>query len=231
MKPAREPTVNEPPPLDATAARRPPLSRERVLRAAIDLADEGGLEAVSMRRLGQQLRVEAMSLYRHVASKDDVLDGLADLVMGEIEAPSSADDWKAALRRSAVSAHDVLLRHPWASGLIESRVNAGPARLRYLDAVIGILAGAGFALPAVVQAFMALDSHTYGFTLQELSWPFDSAASPDVAAALRRELSAVDYPNLVAMTEMVMANPSDARADFAFGLDLILDGLDRLRRP
>ncbi len=145
-----------------------------MLRAAIDLADERGVDAVSMRRLGQILRVEAMSLYRHVESKEDILDGMADLVMSEIEVPASVDDWKAAVRRSAMSAHDVLLRHPWASALIESRVNAGPARLRYLDAIIGILAGAGFAMPMVVQAFMALDSHIYGFTLQELSWPFDS---------------------------------------------------------
>ena len=126
-----------------------------------------------MRRLGQVLRVEAMSLYKHVANKDDILDGIADLVMGDFEVPSGDVDWKTAIRRSAISAHQVLLGHPWASSLIESRLNAGPARLRYLDAVIGVLAAAGFPMPIVIRAIMALDSHTYGFVLQELAWPFD----------------------------------------------------------
>jgi AcrR family transcriptional regulator len=216
-------------PARAAARRRKPLSRDQVLRAAIRLADEGGLESVSMRRLGQALRVEAMSLYKHVANKDDILDGIADLVMGDFEVPSGDADWKAAIRRSTISAHQVLLGHPWASSLIESRLNAGPARLRYLDAVIGVLSAAGFPMPIVIRAVMALDSHTYGFVLQELAWPFDDENYPEVAAAFARGLPAGEYPNLLAMAEMVATAPGGVPADFEFGLDLILDGLERLR--
>ena len=211
------------------ARRRRPLSRERVLRAAIDLADEGGLESVSMRQLGQVLRVEAMSLYKHVRNKDDILDGMADLVVSEFEVPAGDADWKTAIRRSAISAHQVLLRHPWASSLIESRLNVGPARLRYLDAVIGVLATAGFPMPTVMRAIMALDSHTYGFVLQELAWPFDEEHAPEIAAAFAQGLPAGEYPNLMAMAELAMSAPPGVPADFEFGLDLILDGLARLR--
>ena len=211
------------------AARRRPLSRDRVLRAAIRLADEGGLESVSMRRLGQLLRVEAMSLYKHVASKDDILDGIADLVVGDFEVPSGDVDWKTAVRRSAISAHQTLFRHPWASSLIESRLTAGPARLRYLDAVIGVLAAAGFPMPIVIRAIMALDSHTYGFVLQEMAWSFDTENTSEMAAAFARGIPAGEYPNLLAMAEMTATAPGGASVDFEFGLDLILDGLERLR--
>jgi AcrR family transcriptional regulator len=217
------------PPARAAARRRKPLSRDQVLRAAIRLADEGGLESVSMRRLGQALRVEAMSLYKHVANKDDLLDGLADLVMGDFEVPSGDVDWKTSIRRSTISAHQVLLGHPWASSLIESRLNAGPARLRYLDAVIGVISAAGFPMPIVIRAVMALDSHTYGFVLQEMAWSFDTENAPEAAAAFARGLPAGEYPNLLAMAEMAATAPGGAPVDFEFGLDLILDGLERLR--
>jgi AcrR family transcriptional regulator len=213
-------------PARATGRRRP-LSRERILRAALRLADEGGLEAVSMRRIGQALGVEAMSLYRHVADKDDILDGLADLVTGEFEVPAGDLEWTTAIRRSAVSAHAVLRRHPWASSLIESRPGAGPARLRYIDAVIGVLAGAGFAMPTVMRTIMTLDSYTYGFVLQELAWPLDLERAPEAAERLARELPAGEHPDLLAMAEMVAAQ--GVPLDFEFGLDLILDGLERLR--
>jgi AcrR family transcriptional regulator len=216
-------------PPDRTATRRRPLSRDRVLRAAIRLADDGGLEAVSMRKIGQALRVEAMSLYKHVADKDDILDGIADLVTGDFEVPSADVDWKSAIRRSAISAHQVLLRHPWASGLIESRASVGPARLRYLDAVIGVLSGAGFAMPMVLGSIMTLDSYTYGFALQEVAWPFDMDSVPEEAATLARGLPAGDYPNVIAMAEMVSTAPGGVPVDFEFGLDLILDGLERSR--
>jgi AcrR family transcriptional regulator len=216
-------------PPDRTATRRRPLSRDRVLRAAIRLADERGLESVSMRKLGLELRVEAMSLYKHVANKDDIFDGVADLVIGDFEVPSRDVEWKAAIRQSATSAHQVLLRHPWASSVIESRVNSGPARLRYLDAVIGVLSGAGFPMPMVIRAIMALDSHTYGFVLQELAWPFDDDNAPEVAATFARGLPAGEYPSLLAMAELAATAPGSVRADFEFGLDLILDGLERLR--
>jgi AcrR family transcriptional regulator len=219
------------PPARPAARRRKPLSRDRVLRAAIVLADEGGLESVSMRRLGQALRVEAMSLYKHVANKDDILDGIADLVMSEFEVPPRDVDWRTAIRRGAISAHRVLLLHPWAGSLIESRLNAGPARLRYLDAVIGVLSAAGFSMPIAIRAIMALDSHTYGFVLQELAWPFDSEDAPEVAASFAQGLPAGNYPNLLAMAEMAATAPGGAPVDFEFGLDLILDGLERLRDP
>jgi AcrR family transcriptional regulator len=212
-----------------TATRRRPLSRDRVLRAAIRLADDGGLEAVSMRRLGQALRVEAMSLYKHVTNKDDILDGIADLVTSEFEVPSGDADWKTAIRQSVISAHQVLRRHPWASGLIESRLSAGPARLRYLEAVIGVLSVAGFTMPMVLRAIMALDSHTYGFVLQELAWPLDLENAPEAAATFARGLPAGEYPNLLAMAEMVTTDSRGVQIDFEFGLDLILDGLERLR--
>jgi AcrR family transcriptional regulator len=214
---------------DRLTTRRRPLSRDRVLRAAIRLADDGGLESVSMRKLGQVLRVEAMSLYKHVANKDDILDGIADLVTGEFEVPSADADWKTAIRRSAISAHEVLLRHPWASGLIESRVNAGPARLRFLEAVIGTLTAAGFTTPTAIRAVMALDSHTYGFVLQELAWPFDPKNASEAATRFAQNLPASEYPNLLALAEMVATAPRDVPVDFEFGLDLILGGLERLR--
>jgi AcrR family transcriptional regulator len=217
------------PPGRAAVGRRTPLSRDQVLRAAIRLADDGGLEAVSMRRLGQVLRVEAMSLYKHVANKDDILDGIADLVTGDFEVPSVDVDWKIAVRRSATSAHQTLLRHPWASSLIESRLNAGPARMRYLDAMIGVLSAAGFTMPLVIRAIMALDSHTYGFVLQEMAWSFDAENAPEMAAAFARGLPANEYPNLLAMAEMAATTPRAVAVDFEFGLDLILDGLERLR--
>jgi AcrR family transcriptional regulator len=211
------------------AAPRAPLSRERILDAALRLADRDGIEAVSMRRLGQELRVEAMSLYKHVAGKEDVLDGLADLVMAEVEPPGGAPDWRSAIRRSAISVHAALLRHPWAGVVLESRVHPGPARLRYLDATIGVLRGAGFDLPTVGRAFMALDSHTYGFAFQELAWPYDMADAPELVAATAAGLSADEYPNLLAMAELAMSGPGAVPLDFEFGLDLILDGLERIR--
>jgi AcrR family transcriptional regulator len=216
-------------PPDRSATRRKPLSRDRVLRAAMRLADEGGLESVSMRRLGQALRVEAMSLYKHVANKDDILDGVADLVTSEFEVPSVDADWKTAIRRSAISSHQVLGRHPWASGLIESRINTGPARLRYLEALIGVLSAAGFTMPGVLRAIMTLDSYTYGFVLQELAWPVDVEDAPEAAASFARGLPASEYPNVLAMAEMVTTAPRGVPVDFEFGLDLILDGLERLR--
>jgi AcrR family transcriptional regulator len=182
-----------------------------------------------MRKLGQVLRVEAMSLYKHVANKDDILDGIADLVVGDFEVPVIDADWKAAVRRSAISAHQVLLGHPWASSLIESRLSAGPATLRYLDARIGVLAAVGFTMPMAVRAIMTLDSYAYGFVLQEQAWSFDVKDAPELAAAFARGLPAGNHPNLVAMAEMAAAATGGLPVDFEFGLDLILDGLERLR--
>jgi AcrR family transcriptional regulator len=216
-----------PAPTDGLHAPRAPLSRDRVLQAALALADEGGADAVSMRRLGRALGVEAMSLYKHVADKEAILDGIADLVMEEVEVPRSDLDWRTAIRRSAISAHEALQRHPWAGIVLESRLNPGPARLRYLDAVVGVLRGAGFDTATVARAFMALDSHTYGFTMQELALPFDAASAAGVAEEMAARVFATGYPNLAAMAELAMSGAQ--LLDFEFGLDLLLDGLERLR--
>jgi AcrR family transcriptional regulator len=215
-----------PSPAGGDRASRVPLSRERVLQAALALADEGGVEAVSMRRLGQALGVEAMSLYKHVADKEAILDGIADLVMDEVEGPSPNLEWRASIRRSVISAYGALRRHPWAGAVLESRLNPGPARLRYLDAVVGVLRGAGFDTLTVAHAFMAIDSHTYGFTLQELALPFDAASAAGVAEEMAARVFADGYPNLAAMAELAMSGAQ--LLDFEFGLDLLLDGLERL---
>jgi len=209
---------------------REPLSRERVLRAAVLLADEDGLEALTMRELGLRLGVEAMSLYNHVAGKDDILDGMVDLVVSEIDLPSDTADWKEAMRRRAISAQSVFSRHPWASGLIDSRESSGPARLRYFDWVVGILRRAGFTLELAARAFSLLDSYIYGFGRQQLNVSAGRDVKPeDMAEAFLRAIPADEYPYLREMVvEHAMKAGYDESADFAFGLDLILDGLERL---
>jgi AcrR family transcriptional regulator len=207
---------------------REPLSEERVMRAAIDLADEAGLEALSMRRLGQALGVEAMSLYKHVANKDAILDGIVERVAAEIDVPAVGGDWKAELRKRATSAHAVLLRHPWAAMLIMSRVNTGPAMLRYVDATIGCLVEAGFSYRLADHAWNALDNHIYGFTLQKLNFPFEPAEYAEVARSYVDQIPRDQLPHLYGLTVEVMEGHHDGLTDFAFGLELILDGLERL---
>jgi AcrR family transcriptional regulator len=209
----------------ANTERRAPLSRERVLRAAVALADQSGLEALTMRRLGQELGVEAMSLYRHVANKDDILDGIVDLVLGDIDVPPTGTDWKSAMRQRAISAHEVLLAHPWAAMLIMSRFNIGPGMTRYLDATLGRLREGGFSIEGALDAWHTLDSHIYGFTLQELNLPFDVEETRQVSAAVLGQLSANEYPHVVEVITEVMQ--SGRKENFEFGLDLILDGLER----
>ena len=147
----------------SAATARTPLTREAVLRAAVSIADAQGLDALSMRALGAALGVQAMSLYKHVANKDAILDAIVDVVVGEIELPSRADPWKLGMRRRALSAHAVLLRHPWACGLMMSRMNVGPAMLRYVDTTLGCLQAGGFSLPLADHAWNAMDSFIYGF--------------------------------------------------------------------
>ena len=206
---------------------RQPLTRGRILDVAVDLADREGLTAVTMRRLGQALGVEAMSLYKHVPDKEAVLVGIADRVAEEFSVPSRDAPWHPALRDSMIANHEVLLRHPWAGPLLESSPDPGPARLAYLDAVVGLLRSAGFALPDVAHAFGALDSHLYGFVMQVASWPFDADDYPEVAAALAAGLDADRYPNILAMANSVAVREQALPLDFTFGLDLILDGLER----
>lgn len=210
---------------------RVPLSRERVLRAAVVLADRDGIDSLSMRRLGQEVGVKAMSLYNHVADKDDVLDGMTDLVFGEISIPDDAEGWVPAMRRRAVSAREALLRHPWASSLMQSRLKPGPATLRHHDAVIGTLVTAGFTIELAAHAFSAIDSYIYGFAQQQQNLTY---STPDqsalVAEKLLDQLPAHRYPHLARMiVEHALKPGYDYAEEFLFGLDLILEGLQRHR--
>jgi AcrR family transcriptional regulator len=219
------------PPTKPAAEPRVPLSRERVLRAAVALADDSGLESLTMRKLGEVVRVEAMSLYNHVANKGDLLDGMVDLVFSEIHLPSAGVDWKTAMRQRAISAREVLSRHPWGIGLMESRSTPGPATLRHHDAVLGSLRQGGFSIEMAAHAFSALDSYIYGFALQEASLPFDTAEeTAEVAQMILKQLPADEYPYLTELTiEHVLQPGYDYGDEFEFGLDLILDGLERAR--
>ena len=212
------------------AKRRVPLTRERLLRAAIAMADDGGIESLTMRRLGQELGVEAMSLYNHVANKDEIVDGIVDLVFGEIDIPSGGGGWKTAMRRRAISLRDVLLRHRWAIGLMESRRNAGPSNLGHHDAVISTLRAAGFDINLVAHAYSVLDGYIYGFALTKMTLPFDtSEEAAQVAETMLRPFPVNAYPNLGAMIEHAMKPGYDYGDEFEYGLDLILDGLERAR--
>jgi AcrR family transcriptional regulator len=211
------------------STRRAPLSRDQVLRAAVTLADEGGIGALSMRKLGQALGVEAMSLYNHVADKSDLLDGMIDVVFGEIGLPSGDDGWKQAMRGRAVSARAVLGRHRWAIGLMESRRSPGPATLRHHDAVLGCLREAGFSVELTAHAYSLLDSYIYGFALQEASLPFDTG---EEAAQVAQDISAMmpggEYPYLAEIAAVHVIQPGyQYGEEFETGLDLILDALER----
>jgi AcrR family transcriptional regulator len=209
-------------------APRVPLSREKVLHAAVALADGSGIEALTMRKLGEAVGVEAMSLYTHVANKEDLLDGMIDLVFEEIELPPEGD-WKTALRRRAISVRMVLSRHRWVIGLMESRTSPGPTTLRHHDAVIGCLRRAGFSVALTAHAYSALDSYIYGFALQERNLPFDTPGeTADLAQAILTRAAGEHYPHLAELaTEHVLRPGYDYGDEFAFGLDLILDGIER----
>ena len=211
----------------ARRTARLPLNRERVLSAAIVLADEGGIEALSMRKLGQALGVEAMSLYNHVANKDEILGGIIDVVIGEIELPSDAADWKTALRRSSISARDVYLRHPWACSLSMSRQSGGPAGLRRAEWMLRALREGGLSKDLTYHAFHILESHILGFTLQQLNFQYEGDELADLASTFLQQLPAGEYPEFV---EHVMQHLEPRQGDeggFELGLDLILDGLER----
>lgn len=215
---------------DPTAEPRIPLSKERVLRAAINLADEAGIESLTMRKLGQELGVEAMSLYNHVSNKDDILDGIVDIVVNEIDLPSNEADWKTDMRQWAISAREILLRHPWACSLIVSRPRVDSAWLRYFDSAFGCLREAGFSIEMTHHAWHVLDSHILGFTLQELNSPFDTEEIPEVAAMFPRQVPADEYPYITEyITDVFMDSGHDDEFEFEFGLDLILDGLEGIQ--
>jgi AcrR family transcriptional regulator len=209
------------------ASARTPLSRERVIRTAVAVADEKGPAALTMRAIAEPLGVEAMSLYHHVAGREDILDGMVDAVFGEIELPPRDTDWKSAMRHRAVSARTVLRRHPWSVGLMDSRSRPGPATLRHHDAVIGALRAGGFSVPMAAHAISLIDSYLYGFVLQELSLPFTGAAElHEVADTILRDMPADAYPHLTELaTEYTLKPGYDYADEFAFGITLILDAL------
>jgi AcrR family transcriptional regulator len=214
------------------ATARTALSRQRVLSAALGQADRGGLEALTIRGLAEVLRVAPMALYRHVSSKDDLVDGLVDLVFAEVELPPSGADWRRAMRRRAVSLREVLSRHRWAVGLMESRRNPGPANLRHHDAMIGSLTGAGFSTAMAAHAYSLIDSYVYGFALTKMNLPFDTSEEiAEVAQNMLQPFPVNEYPNLVAfLAEHVMKPGYDYGEEFEYGLDLILDGLRKVTR-
>jgi AcrR family transcriptional regulator len=213
------------------ADTRSRLSRERVLRTAIDQADALGLEALSMRKLADVLEVAPMALYRHVANRDDLIDGMVDIVFGEVVVPSSGTDWKTAMRRRAISLRDVLSRHRWAIGLMESRRNPGPANLRHHDAVLGSLRAGGFDIVGAAHAYSLLDSYIYGFALTKMNLPFETSDEiGDVAQEMLEPFPLNAYPNLLEiLTEHVMKPGYDYGDEFEYGLDAILDSLERSR--
>jgi AcrR family transcriptional regulator len=220
--------------IDQRAQRQTPLSRERILRTAVALADDGGVEAVSMRKIAQQLDVVPMALYRHVANKDELLDGMVDAVVAEIDPPQTGVDWRTAIRQRILSARRMLLRHPWAARVIESRTDPTPAVIGYFDEMIGLFLAGGFSIELTHHALHAMGSRLLGFT-QEL---FDD--TPDVDPEMQAEMyraMADRYPNIGALVEIAMHDDAsvvggrgcDDQFEFEFALDLMLDGLERLR--
>ena len=212
--------------------RRMPLTREQVLHAAVALADEQGAEGLTMRKLARELGVEAMSLYNHVASKADLFDGMIEIVFGEVDAPAAGGDWKAELRKRAVSTREALERHRWAIGEMEGRTNHGPANLRLHDAVLGCLREAGFSVAMTVHAYSVQDAYIYGFALQQRAMASETPA--DFAAEAGRQMrdyatALTDFPHLVEVVGGHVAEKGyDYDAEFLFGLDLILDRLEQL---
>lgn len=211
-----------------TTPKRAPLNRDRVLRAALELADEGGIGALTMLQLGRRLGVEAMSLYRHVRNKDDILDGMVDLVFAEIELPADRSNWRTVLRARSISARAALRRHPWAITLMESRMAPGPANLRSHDDTLSVLHDSGCSATMATHAYNLVDSYVYGFALQEVNLPFSSAEElAIVGEELLAQVPADAYPNLVRVASELLASGFDYGNEFEFGLDLILDGIER----
>lgn len=214
---------------------RSPLSRERVLKVALSMMDRTGIESLSMRKVAGKLGVEAMSLYHHVASKDDLMEGLVGLVLDEISVPPTGTPWRDAMRSRALSARAVFLRHPAAAVLVESCATMTESRLRYSDAVVGLLMADGFTVAQAYRAFLLLDSYVYGFTLQELSWPRPENTRAVDDAALVPRVSFAAFPHFAQVMGHVLGEVGRLglvpayHAEFEFGLDLVLDSLERLR--
>ena len=217
-------------PVSGSPRERAPLSRERVLRSAVVVADAGGIGSLTIRSIAHELGVKPMSLYHHVANKDEILDGIVDIVFSEIELPSADGEWRSQMRRRAISARLVLRGHPWAIGLLESRTTPGPATLRHHDAVIGSLRGAGFSVEMTAHAYALLDSHVYGFALQEAALPFNGPETvAEIAEPMMKQFPADAYPHLIEMTTEYILQPGyDFGNEFEFGLNVILDALAAL---
>lgn len=215
------------------AAKEPrtrlPLNRNRIFAAAVEIADERGTNAVTMREVASRLDVEAMSLYNHVANKEDILDGMVDLVIEKFDLPENLDNWREAMRLRAVSAHRIFGLHPWAPPLLDSRKSSGPSRLRYFEWVLGTLSKAGFSIGGALRAFSLLDSYIYGFGIQQFNVAVeDDVSAEKMAEAFLEAIPADTYPNLRRMALHSMQTGYDPEADFAFGLEIILDGLERI---
>lgn len=212
-------------PVSRSHQDRAPLSRERVLRAAVTVADAGGLGSLTIRSLAHELGVKPMSVYYHVSNKEEILDGIVDLVFSEMELPSVEGEWRSEMRRRAASARRVLRRHPWAVGLLDSRAIPGPATLRHHDATIGTLRRAGFTVEMTAHAYALLDSYVYGFALQEAGLPFQGPdAAAEVTESIMETFSADEYPHLVEMASEHILRPGyDFGDEFEFGLNVILD--------
>lgn len=211
-----------------TRARdRAPLSRDRVLLAAMAVADAGGIGSLTIRSLAAELGVKPMSVYHHVANKDEIIDGIVDLVFTEIELPSPDGDWRAEMRLRAVSARAVLRRHPWAIPLLQSRINPGPATLRHHDTIIGALRAAGFSMAMTAHAYALMDSYVFGFALSEAALPINGPETlTEVADQMMHLFDPTQYPHLVEFSvEHILQPGYDFGAEFEFGLDLVLDGL------
>jgi AcrR family transcriptional regulator len=209
---------------------REPLTRDRILRSALAVADEGGLPGLTIRSLAQRLGTKPMSVYHYVANKDDILDGLVDLVFAEIELPEATGDWRAQMTRRARSAIEVLGRHSWSIGLLESRTTPGPATLKHHDATIAALRAGGFSIVQTAHAYAVLDAYTYGFAVQLSSLPFEGPdGAADVAESIVAAMAAGEYPHLAEFADQHALQPGyDFADEFGFGLELILDGLARM---
>jgi AcrR family transcriptional regulator len=208
---------------------RLPLSRDRILRAALELVDQGGIESLTMRKLGQALGFEAMSLYNHVANKDDVLDGILDLVLGESEPPSPAGDWDAAIRTSAISVHEALRRHPWSCTLLMAPARIRPARLRYMDLLLGRLREAGFSAETTYHAYHVLNGHIFGFSLWEASHTYTAEEVSNFEAKFAKTITSDAYPYLHEHAQQHFSDGAHHEVSaFELGLDLIVDGLKKV---
>jgi AcrR family transcriptional regulator len=206
-----------------------PLSRERVLHTAVALADQGGIEALSMRKLAQELGVEAMSLYNHVTNKDDLLDGIVELVAGEIDLAPDEAEWKTGMRRRAISAHEVLSTHAWAGTLWMSSRSFGRARMRYAESVLQGLRQGGFSPDLTYHAFHVLQSYVLGVTLQEQNLQFEPGELKALAERYLRDFPADEFPELAEHVRQHMEPTESHGGTFEFGLELVLDGLEQLR--